>query len=395
MTQSKIKQLQSIDWEFSDYRGFSSFPADINSLHWYPAPFVPQIPAILIQALTEKGDVILDPFAGAGVALIETARLKRIPIGVDVNPFAVNIVKAKFIALDIAGNQWFSTIEKDVQSLPKLELEIDQYCESYGVNNEALRWFEETTLEKLCVLHTYVRKEHEEKRQLLKKALFSAILQKCCSQREHYTYVTDGCFPKKPSVSIDAITLFLEQAKLTALAAESFRKQYKLMYSEDWKSPEDVIHLRDARDMRFLKDGSIDMVVTSPPYLGVNDYVKSMRLTWLFFPENSKEESLKNEIGARSKRHRPNAYEEYIEDMEKVFSEISRVLRRPGFFCLTIGQGQGKVNKGNIKEQLLEILQSKYEFRPEAMFSRRIKFKRIQVAGVRNEEIVILSREPR
>jgi DNA modification methylase len=395
MTHPRIKQLQSIDWEFSDYRGFSSFPADINSIHWYPAPFVPQIPAILIQALTEKNYVILDPFAGTGVALIEAVRLKRIPIGVDVNPYAVNIVKAKFIALDIAGNQWFSRIENDVRSLPKLELDTGQYCKLYGVSDEALRWFEESTLNKLCTLHRYVSKEHDKKGQLLMKVLFSAILQKCCSQREHYTYITDGCFPEKPSISIDATELFLEQAKLIALAAENFRKQYTLMYSEDWKSPVDVIHLGDARDMSFLKNGSIDMIVTSPPYLGVNDYIKSLRLTWLFFPENSKEMGWKNEIGARSKRHRSNAFKEYIDDMEKVFFEISRVLKRSGFLCLTIGQGQGKVNKGNVKEKMLEILQNRYGFRAEAIFSRRIKFKRIQIVGVRNEEIVILSREPR
>jgi DNA modification methylase len=147
--------------------------------------------------------------------------------------------------------------------------------------------------------------------------------------------------------------------------------------------------------MSFLKKDSIDMVVTSPPYLGVNDYVKSMRLTWLFFPEDSKEEALEKEIGARSKRHRKNAYENYISDMEKVFSGIPRVLRRSGFICLTIGQGLGKVNKGNIKEKILQTLQTEHGFKLEAIFSRKIKFKRIQVNGVRNEEIVILNRESR
>ena len=395
MIHSRIKQLQSIDWEFSDYRGFSSFPADINSLHWYPAPFIPQIPAILIQALTENNDTVLDPFAGAGVTLIEAARLKRIPIGVDVNPFAVNIVRAKFLALNIASNKLCSEIETEVRSLPKLELKTGAYCEAYGVDKEVLGWFEEATLGKLCALHRFVLKEDEAEKRLLKKVLFSAILQRCCSQREHYTYVTDGCFPEKLTVSVNATELFLGQTKLVTLAAETFRKQYKIMYAEDWKSTGNVIHLKDARDMSFLKKDSIDMVVTSPPYLGVNDYVKSMRLTWLFFPEDSRGEALEKEIGARSKRHRKNAYENYLSDMEKVLSEISRVLRRPGFICLTIGQGLGKVNKGNIKEKILQILQTEHGFKLEAIFSRKIKFKRIQVNGVRNEEILILNRESR
>jgi DNA modification methylase len=395
VTQQKIRQLKSIDWEFADYRGFSSFPADINSLHWYPAPFVPQIPAILIQALTEQGDLVFDPFAGVGVSLIEAVRLRRKPLGIDINPFAVKIVQAKFLALDTAGDRWISAIENDVHNLPEIEVKIEEYCRSFGVNEEVLKWFEEGTLRKLCTLHHYVTKEQDHKSKLLKEVFFSSILQKCCSQREHYTYVTDGCFPKELSVKADVKELFLHQARLIAIAAESFRKQYKITYGEEYRSPEGVILVKDARDLGFLEKGSVDMIVTSPPYVGVNDYVKSMRLASLFFPQILKKDTFENEIGARSKRNRKKAYEEYIGDMEKVADEISRVLKPSGFLCLTIGQGLGKVNRGNVKEKILQILQTRYKFRVEAAFSRKIKFKRIQIAGVENEEIVILNREPR
>lgn len=388
----KIRQLQNVDWEFSDYRGFSSFPADINSLHWHPAPFVPQIPAILIQALSEKEDTILDPFSGAGVTLIEAARLKRKFIGIDINPYAVNITKAKFYALALADTGWFLTIKEDLKSLSIIDCSIiEDYCMEFGIDKEVFKWFDKKTLRELCSLHQYLRSELNNKNELLKKVLFSSILQKCCSQREHYTYVTDGCYPKK-LLYVNAVNLFLNQAELTAIAAETFREQYKMMYNQEWVFTEGIVSTGDARNYKFLEDESVDMVITSPPYLGVNDYVRSMRLTWLFFLEKGTEEAMKNEIGARRKRHRRQAYEEYIKDMGKAFSEISRVLKSSGFLCLIMGQGRGRVYKGNVTEELLKILQNKYEFEIGTIFSRKIKFRRIQVPGVGNEKIIILNR---
>lgn len=49
----------------------------------YHGNFVPQIPNQLIRRYTKKGDWILDPFMGSGTTLIESQRLKRNCIGVE------------------------------------------------------------------------------------------------------------------------------------------------------------------------------------------------------------------------------------------------------------------------------------------------------------------------
>ena len=391
MITEKIRLLENIDWEFSDYRGFSSFPADINSLHWYPAPFIPQIPGILIHTLTSEEEIVFDPFAGAGVAMIEAARLRRSFIGIDINPYAVNIMKAKLRALSVAGKEWYQTIENEVQSYSRIGLPTRDYCRKRQMSDEVFKWFEKETLAKLCALHQYVSSEQNQKDKLLKRVLFSSILNSCCSQKEHYTYITDGCYPDK-LMAVDVIKLFLGQTRLVALAADTFRKQYEITYGERWKQLMGVVTICDARDVAFVRDESIDMVITSPPYLAVNDYVKSMRLTKLFFPERGTTEALEKEIGARRKRGRKNAYGDYIKDMDKSFSEMARVLKKAGFLCFTIGQGRGKVNKGDVVYTLLKILQHKYGFGVLARFDRKIKFRRIQVPGVGKEEIIILKR---
>ena len=390
----KLSQLREINWDFPDYRGISSIPADINAIHWYPSPFVPQIPFILIRTFTEKGDTVLDPFAGSGVALVESARLKRNFIGVDINPYAVNIMKAKFYALSLVDQEYFLKIKEDITSLLSTmnELSIEDYIMKSGINNEVFKWFEKKTLNELCLLHKYIKTEPDPRSELIKRVLFSSILPKCCSQRRHYTYVTDGCYPEK-LVYINAIKLFLNQAELTASAAERFRKEYKRLHGEKLSYVNCKIFRGDARNLKFLDDCSVDMVITSPTYLGVNDCVRSMRLTWLFFPEEGIEDAMKNEIGARWKRNRKNAYEEYISDLNKAFSEISRVLKPTGFFCLVIGQGRGRVNKGHdIVKEILQIVTKRYGFKIKGIFSRRINFRRISIYRDANESIVILNR---
>jgi len=391
MLETRLTELKSIDWDFADYRGTSSYPIDINSFHWYPAPFVPQIPAILIQLLSERGETILDSFAGAGIAMIEALKLDRRFIGLDINPLAVKIMKAKYYSLSFLDKQWFFSVKKEIETIPRVS-SIEEYLEEFQIDKEILNWFDVKTLTELCTLHRFVTSDPNHKSRLVKEVLFSSILNKCCSQRDHYTYITDRCYPEKFQY-INSLEHFLLQAESVSIAAEAFRKRYRIMYNKEWAPQNDILRIADARNLDFLKQEDLDMVVTSPPYLGVNDYIKSLRLTWLFFPNDKLEEYLENEIGARRKRQRKFIYEEYVDDLDKSFSEISRVLKPNGFLCLVMGQGSSRIYKRNVINELIELLQKKYQFRVNIKFSRRIKFRRIQASkGVRNEEIIVLNR---
>ena len=52
----------------------------------YHGNFVPQIPRQMIQRYTKKGDVVLDAFLGSGTTLIESQRLGRHGIGIELLP---------------------------------------------------------------------------------------------------------------------------------------------------------------------------------------------------------------------------------------------------------------------------------------------------------------------
>lgn len=71
-----------------------------HGYHRYPAKFIPQLAARLIEDYSHPGDTVLDPFMGSGTALVEAKRLGRPSVGVDINPVAHLIATAKVRALE-------------------------------------------------------------------------------------------------------------------------------------------------------------------------------------------------------------------------------------------------------------------------------------------------------
>lgn len=385
---SEFAALGKVDWEFSDYSS-ALFKADINSIHWYPGSFVPQIPSILIGLLSNAGDTVLDPFAGSGIALVEAARLGRKYIGVDVNPFAMKIAQAKFDSVIHCDTDWFTKEEDQIKCLQPLD-DHEAYCDTMGIDLEVNQWFEIGTLRSLLALHRHVCEERNDTLANIKQVIFSSILNRCSSQREHYTYITDRCFPKQ-LITRPAKELYLTQLSLLSLAVDEMRSQFKRLHQSEWETcVQGSVRVGDSRNLSFISPASIDLVVTSPPYLGVNDYVRSLRLTYMFLPHYGDDTALMLEIGARRKRFRKTALSEYLDEMGGVFQEIKRVLKPSGFMCLVIGEGRGKVNLGGPLVSILEQLNTKYEFTMCYETERRIKFRRIQVPGVGHEKIIIL-----
>jgi hypothetical protein len=61
----------------------------------YPAKFHPPVVRELLNRYTREHDLVLDPFVGGGTLLVEARTLGRSSLGVDVDPVAVLVAKAK------------------------------------------------------------------------------------------------------------------------------------------------------------------------------------------------------------------------------------------------------------------------------------------------------------
>ncbi len=103
-------------------------------------------------------------------------------------------------------------------------------------------------------------------------------------------------------------------------------------------TPRAIVRFGDARKLEGVASGTVDAIVTSPPYPGNYDYLlhHEARLRWLNLRST---ELASNELGARRhlQRLRPEeARRAWIEQLSAVLKAISRVLRESGKCALVI-----------------------------------------------------------
>jgi len=380
----KLKKLHAIDWNFSDYTSLTT-PGDMGVLHWYPGVFVPLIPSILINALSNEGDLVFDPFVGSGVTALEAIKLNRQVTGVDINPYSIRIARAKLIALAQRDLQWLVDEALALKKLPSPKVNGKQA----NVHPHAEKWFDPKTLVELLLIYDSINRNVFDEKNLLRQVIFCSILNRVCSQRDHYTYITDNCYPKD-FIYRPALDLYLSQCIEVMTTVNILKLQYLAMYGKALEIIESsCIKHADSRALSCMKSHSVDLIVTSPPYLGVNDYVRSMKLSTLFYPEIGYENVEQEEIGARWKRRKVMAYDEYIDNMTQCYSEMVRIIKPGTFLCVIIGESTGRVNKGPVIDTLNKFLISTFNCKLIFEKHRKIKFRRIQVPGIGSERILV------
>ena len=62
----------------------------IRSLH--PATFPVQLPSEYIQAMTDKDDIVIEPFCGSGTTLIACEQLDRVCYGMELDPKYCDVI---------------------------------------------------------------------------------------------------------------------------------------------------------------------------------------------------------------------------------------------------------------------------------------------------------------
>src|SRR5450759_325422 len=86
----KIRVSQK--WCFKNVRSTEQWT---HGYHRYPAKFLPNLVKKIIEDYTQKNALVVDFFAGCGTTLVESKVHGRKSIGVDINPVAELITKAK------------------------------------------------------------------------------------------------------------------------------------------------------------------------------------------------------------------------------------------------------------------------------------------------------------
>jgi len=113
----------------------------IYKMHRYFARRPYNVFAYIIKHYTKPGDIILDPFCGGGVTVVEGLKLRRKVIGVDINPLATYITKMEIISADIHKiRNAFLKLEKHIKN--KLYELYYTNCPSCNNKHAVAKWFE-------------------------------------------------------------------------------------------------------------------------------------------------------------------------------------------------------------------------------------------------------------
>lgn len=417
-----LKNLSQVNWDFSDYNSLK-FPLDVNSIPWYPATLIPPIPKFLIALLSKEKDIVFDPFGGKGTTAIEAIKQNRRFCFNDLNPFATDMLRNIVNILECAHqdeNQITNLIKKDSQILRENILRTDS-VDSYigkdedsinlhlseavreeiinlGIDREAVYWYHIDTLHELANIYRLIKNECDVYEYHIRKLAFVSILKEVCSQRGHFTYITDNCRPARMKY-YDAITAYFSMLDRINNAVSDFIDQFYLLnYKENLLNliRNSQINCGDSRNMGWMENNSVDFVITSPPYLCAQDYIKTMRLINLFFPEKDFKELASLEIGARAKRRGKSSeiVQKFYEDMNSVLGEISRVLKGDKYFCLVMGQGKGKITEGyDTIGEISDLVVEQHNFEKVFQTRRKINYKSVRVGGVDFEEIIIFQKK--
>src|SRR5690606_36701884 len=117
-------------------------------------------------------------------------------------------------------------------------------------------------------------------------AVFSGILKNCSTQGKHWGWVCDNVKPKPYEITNkDAVSAFSNAAILyienSAHLYEAIN--YHSEIARNKLSLRASLHQGSClKNMEFMAGRSVDFIVTSPPHYGVSDYVKSLRLSYLW-----------------------------------------------------------------------------------------------------------------
>jgi hypothetical protein len=228
----------------------------------YRACFKPQLPRFFIEAFTEPGACIYDPFAGRGTTLIEAALLGRRPIGNDVNPLSRLLVGPRLQPPSI----------KDVaKRLGDLERALPTRADA---PEDLLAFYHPETLRDIARLRTYFLEQSGD-------AVDAWIRMVCLNRLTGHSNGFFSVYTLPPNQA----TSVVRQRKINEARGQVPPKRdvFEIVLRKTkalLKAPLPVgyggaaaeILTGPAERTPDIVDASVDLLVTSPPFLDVVDY---------------------------------------------------------------------------------------------------------------------------
>ncbi len=299
--------------------------AHVHGFHAYPARLHPKTAAELIKQLSAPDQTVLDPFCGSGTVLVEALAAGRRAVGTDLNPLAVLLAQAKCKGLSPHQQEELLRAAAEIKDFADgRRLDKAGPIRKYGAEERAM--FDVHVLLELDSLHAGIGKLNKGPLQTHLQLVLSSILVKLSRQ------TSDTVERETPRRIAGGYT-----ARLFSKRTEEWVRQVREFEElAPHPRPKFAAYVTDARKLDPVRDASVDLVVTSPPYPGVYDYYAhhAMRLRWLQLRSG---EFQRSEIGSRrqlSDSSDPQTV--WRDDLSAVMRQLERVMKKGALACFVI-----------------------------------------------------------
>jgi hypothetical protein len=301
-----------------------------HSLHEisYRACFKPQLPRFFIDRLTEPGDVVYDPFMGRGTTLVEAALTGRVPYGCDVNPLSAVLCAPRLRPPSLTQVQ--------------TALEAVDFSDAGEMPEELLVFYHADTLRQISALRKYLI---ERERTATLTSVDRWIRMVAVNRLTGHSAGFFSVYTLPPNQAVSPRS----QAKINSRLNQSppRRDVAGLILSKSRSLLRDVtpelrsrlVGLAESASIvtgvssmtPSIGDGSVALVVTSPPFLDVVDYKTDNWLRCWFsgFDASTVPVTLARQT------------DEWKVFVTSTLTELRRVLRPDGHVAFEVGEVRG------------------------------------------------------
>jgi hypothetical protein len=293
----------------------SNSECSLHQLSPYIGKIKSSIAGALIEQYSRKGDLVVDPFAGAGTVPLEASIRGRRAFGADISPYARILSHAKLSpppSLNAALNAAERALA-EARELPQPDLR--------SAPQWVRRFFHPDTLREAIQFAGVARRPGNE----FLMANFLGILH---HQRPGFLsypsshlvpYLRDKKFPRS-----EFPDMYSYRELRTRLVAK-IQRSYKRFI----RPPVSGVTFRQSAVQRLKFPVRFDALITSPPYMNALDYGRDNRLR-LWFIDPSLAEPVDNDVTQRRKA--------FVQAITSLAGKVEFGLRPEGYCIFVVGE---------------------------------------------------------
>ena len=293
----------------------------------YRACFKPEVPRYFIERFSREGDIVYDPFMGRGTTVLESVLMKRQGVGNDINPLSVILTRGRLTIPDM------DLLETRLRAIPfrknrKAEIDLSMF---YHRNTEG----------ELVSLKRYLQLRNERgEEDAVDRWIRMIATNRLTGHSPGFfsVYTLPPNLATSPSDQRRINRTRRQKPEYRDVRALILRKSMRILrrltadettvLSE--ASAGVRLLTRDARSTPEIADESVQLTVTSPPFLDIVQYAKD---NWLrcWFNGIPHEEMQKAVTMIRDEREWSNV-------MLDVLKELHRITRPGGHVAFEVGE---------------------------------------------------------